>query len=196
MRAMFCTVGVALSLAMPLAARQAAPKTAAEMKAASDAHHADFDYLLGDWEFTSTSREFGTGHGVWSAVRLSEGQILDEFRILDTAGKTVYVTTTVRAYNARLGLWELVGMDEGSGLQNVGSGMRVGTEVHLEQKGEDDTGKAMIMRIRYYDVLGDRFSWRADQSSDGGKTWTKDVLRIEARRIGPPRAMNALTPRK
>ena len=31
------------------------------------------------------------------------------------------------------------------------------------------------------------------RSLDGGKTWVKDYLQIEARRIGPPRTMGALT---
>lgn len=39
----------------------------------------------------------------------------------------------------------------------------------------------------------DRFSWRADRSTDDGRTWQTDFLRIEARRIGPPRSMAAPT---
>jgi hypothetical protein len=49
------------------------------------------------------------------------------------------------------------------------------------------------MRIRYYDIQPDRFSWAADRSADGGATWEKEYLRIEARRIGPARRMGALT---
>ena len=42
------------------------------------AHKSEFDYLLGDWEFTSVHKEYGKGHGVWSAIQLVEGQLLDE----------------------------------------------------------------------------------------------------------------------
>jgi hypothetical protein len=31
-------------------------KTREQMKASYDAHHSDFDYLLGDWEFTADLR--------------------------------------------------------------------------------------------------------------------------------------------
>ena len=34
-------------------------------------HRDDFDYLLGDWEFTATDGEYGTYGGYWSALRLA-----------------------------------------------------------------------------------------------------------------------------
>jgi len=185
-----------LLTASPLCAQATAAKTPEQIKASYDAHRGDFDYLLGDWEFTSVSREFGKGRGFWSAVRLSEGQILDEFRIVGDAGETYYVTTTLRAYNAPLDQWELVGMDQGNGLQNVGTGRRAGAEVHIEQKFGVERGNPVILRIRYHDIRPDRFSWTADQSADGGKTWTTDFQQIEARRIGPPRSMGPLAPAK
>ena len=184
---------VAPFAASPLRAQTTTAKTPAELKASYDAHRGDFDYLLGDWEFTTVSREHGTGRGFWSAMRLAEGQILDEFRIVGERGETYYVTTTLRAYNAALDRWELVGMDPGSGLQNVGTGRRVGGEVRIEQTFGVETGKPHILRIRYHDIRPDRFSWTADQSTDDGKTWTNGVNQIEARRIGPARRMDPLT---
>ena len=55
-------------------------------------------------------------------------------------------------------------------------------------------GKPATMRIRYYNIQSDRFSWTADRSTDGGQTWTKDYMHIEARRIGAARALGPLTP--
>src|SRR3989449_5709018 len=67
-----------VTLAPPLSAQALGQRSREQIKASYDAHQGDFDYLLGDWEFTSVSREFGKGHGYWSAVRLAEGaQILD-----------------------------------------------------------------------------------------------------------------------
>jgi hypothetical protein len=48
-----------------------------------------------------------------------------------------------------------------------------------------------MMRIRCYDIEQDRFSRAADR---GGKTWAKNHLQIEARRIGPPRSPGPLAP--
>jgi hypothetical protein len=169
-------------------------KTGEQLAALYDQHKGDFDYLLGDWEFSATHKEFGPAKGVWSAARLAEGHILDEYRILDDQGETAYVTTTLRAYNAMKDQWELVGLDQGSGLQNVGTGHRQGAEVRIEQKFGVGTAHPTTLRIRYFDIEPDRFSWVADQSSDGGKTWTKDFIRIEAKRVGPARMLPELRP--
>jgi hypothetical protein len=99
----------------------------------------------------------------------------------------------LRAFNAVAARWELVGMDAGKGLQDVGTGRKVGTEMHIEQKFGVMSANPTVMRIRYYDIQSDRFSWAADRSADGGATWEKEYLRIEARRIGPARRMGALT---
>jgi hypothetical protein len=52
------------------------------------------------------------------------------------------------------------------------------------------------MRIRYYNIQPNSFSWAGDQSADNGKTWVKDQLRIEAKRIGPPRTLPQLAATK
>jgi hypothetical protein len=49
-----------------------------------------------------------------------------------------------------------------------------------------------LWRIRYYNIEPERFSWSADRSLDDGKTWEKEHLTIEARRIGPARSMGPL----
>jgi hypothetical protein len=170
---------ILLLLALPLLAAPPAPAPGPEH---------DFDYLLGDWEFTANSKRWGKFHGLWSAVRLAEGQILDEYRVVGDAGETFYVTTTLRNYNKALKRWELVGVEAGNGLQDTGTAKRDGAEMHIEQK-----FGTSLSRIRYYDIGADRFSWTGDRSDDGGKTWTTADLTIEARRIGPARTLPALT---
>jgi hypothetical protein len=169
--------------------------TADQIQAACKAHAHDFDYLLGDWEFTAVNRD-GKFHGLWSAVRLADtGQILDEFRIINDNGDTVYVSTTLRAYNGILDQWELVSVDKrGTGLTQIGTGHRVGGEMHIEQKFGFGTSTAWISRIRYFNIRPDDFSWNADRSLDNGKTWIKDFQQIEAHRIGPPRPFGPLAP--
>jgi hypothetical protein len=186
-----------LAIVVALSAQTTGQRTREQMKASYDAHQGDFDYLLGDWAFTSVSHEFGKGRGYWSAVRLAEGaQVLDEYRVVGDSGQTYYASSTLRAYNAVLDQWELVSAESGTGLQNVGTGHRVGAEMHLEQKFGVMSPTPSIWRIRYYDIQPDRFSWAGDRSTDGGKTWDTDFLRIEARRIGPARSLGSLVPGK
>ena len=62
-----------------LSAQTTAKKTPEQIQASFAAHKGEFDYLLGDWEFTGTNQQYGKIHGLWSAVRLEKGQILDEY---------------------------------------------------------------------------------------------------------------------
>lgn len=186
-----------VALASPLSAQAAARRTPEQIRASYEAHQGDFDYLLGDWEFTSVHREYGRGRGYWSAVRLAEGaQVYDEYRVVGDSGETYYVTTTLRVYNANLDRWELVSMEGGTGLQNMGTAHRAGTEMHIEQRFGVGSPNPSLWRIRYYDIRPDRFSWTADRSTDDGKAWDAGYLRIEARRIGPPRSLGPLTAAK
>jgi hypothetical protein len=173
-----------------------ARRTQEQMKALYDSHQGDFDYLLGDWQFTSVSKVYGKGQGFWSAVRLAEGaQVLDEYRVVsETGDETWYASSTIRSYNAVLDQWELISAETGTGLQNFGTAHRIGDEVHIEQKFGVMGTKPSVLRIRYYNIKPDSFSWTADRSMDGGKTWEKDHLSIEARRIGPARVLGALAP--
>lgn len=182
-----------LSVTPPLAAQADSTRRAEQLKALLKAHQNDFDYLLGDWEFTSENRDYGKLNGRWSAVRLDGGQILDEYRVLDKNGETVYTTSTIRSYNAAADRWELIGMEPGNGLQDFGTGQRAGSEMHIEQKFGVATGKPAMLRIRYYDIQPDRFLWVADRSMDGGQTWQKEVQKIVAHRIGPARSLPPLT---
>jgi hypothetical protein len=177
-----------------LSAQAAAKRTPAQIKASYDAHRGDFDYLLGDWEFTAQSKEYEKFRGYWSAVRLDQGQILDEYRVVGDKGETYYVTTTLRSYNAALDRWELIGMDGPNGLQDFGTAQRAGSEMHIEQKFGVTGDKPSVWRIRYYNIQPDRFSWTGDRSMDGGKTWDKDFEQIEARRIGAARSLGPLAP--
>lgn len=154
----------------------------------------EFDYLLGDWEFTSEDKEHGKLRGYWSAVKLAEGQILDEYRVVGDKGETYYVTNTLRNYNKFQARWELIGSEPGGGLQDFGTARRVGNEMHIEQTFGVAAGRPSTMRIRYYNIRPDAFSWAGDRSTDGGKTWVKNHLTIEARRIGPPRTLPSIAP--
>jgi hypothetical protein len=184
------------ALAGVAAGQTASKKTPEQLQALFEQHKGDFDYLLGDWEFTADNKQYGKSNGRWSAVRLATGQILDEYRLVDDKGATFYVTATIRNYDAMHDRWELIGMDDRNGLQDFGTAQRVGQEMHIEQKFGVAGGSPTTMRIRYYNIKANSFSWAGDQSTDNGKTWVKDQLRIEAKRVGPARTLPQLAKMK
>jgi len=197
-RPLAAALAVAALAVVSTASAQTPPKkTQEQRKALQEAHKGDFDYLLGDWEYTAV-RKMPDGpqkfRGYWSALRLDDGQVLDEYRVVSDEGETWYVTTTLRNYNPFEDRWELIGANEGSGLLDFGTARREGGEVRIEQSFGVASGEPSMLRIRYYDIQSDRFSWTADRSADGGKTWLPGFMQLEARRIGPPRSLPALAP--
>lgn len=188
-----CSAFLAASFWAASLMAQSAGRAGEEQKQrAYAAHMSDFDYLLGDWEFTAESKQFGKLEGRWSAVRLATGQIMEEYRVLGRDGETIYATTTIRSYNSASGPWELIGMEPGGGLRDFGTAQRVGGEMRLQQKFGVAGGRPVTMRIRYYNIKPDRFSWSADRSTDNGKTWLAKFQTIEAHRIGPARSLGPL----
>lgn len=186
---------LAVSICAPAFAQSDADKKREQRQALIEKHKGDFDYLLGDWEFTADNGDYGKIRGYWSAVRLPGGQIMDEYRVVGPEDETYYVTTTLRNYNAGLDRWELIGMDSGGGLQDFGTAQRDGAEMRIEQRFGVSGLHPSFWKIRYRNIRPDAFSWSADRSLDDGKTWTKDYQKLEARRIGPARrTLPALTP--
>ena len=190
------TLLLAVGLMSALSGQTSAKKTPEQLQALYEQHKGDFDYLLGDWQFTADNKQYGKSNGRWSAVRLATGQILDEYRLVDDKGATFYVTATIRNYDAIHDRWELIGMDDRNGLQDFGTAQRVGQEMRIEQKFGVSGGNPTMMRIRYYNIQPNSFSWAGDQSTDNGKTWVKEQLRIEAKRIGPSRTLPQLAKAK
>ena len=61
-------------------------------------------------------------------------------------------------------------------------GVKQGQEMHVEQRGQGPDGRTTILKIRYYNIQPNRFSWTADRSGDGGAMWVREFLQIEATR--------------
>jgi hypothetical protein len=173
-----------------------------ERQALSRQHQGDFDYLLGDWEFTGVRKTANSAdeklHGFASAVRFPKGpEILVQDRLLNDDGSTFFESSTLMAYNAALDQWEVVSTGDGGpgvGLQDRGIAHRVGNEMHTEQHFGSMSPKPTIWHIRHYDIQPDRYSMVAERSTDGGRTWEGNYERIEMRRIGPARSLEPLIP--
>ena len=94
--AMLSLVAVMFSMGTPVLA-QTPFRTPEQLEANYDAHSDDFDYLLGDWEFTATSKEFGKGlNDVGTAERVGgEVRIEQKFGVMSANP----VVRRIRYYN-------------------------------------------------------------------------------------------------
>lgn len=170
-------------------------RTTEERRASYLAHRGDFDYLLGDWQFSAENPDMGKFGGFWSAARVHAGpvsHVVDEYRIVDDSGRIRFASITVRAYNVHVGRWELMSAADGTGVQDIGTAQKVGDEMHVEQTFGASARWPELWRIRYYNIRQDSFSWVADRSFDRGASWERNFMKLEARRIGPPRALSLM----
>jgi hypothetical protein len=110
---------------------------------------------------------------------------MDEYRAMDPSGNVVYYGVTVRTWDAEAGHWRIYYIDRRTdgrwGTLQTGEARWENGEMHLVQRGD-----RTVLRIRYHDIRPDRFSWIADRSADGGRTWTLGDTTIEAQRIAAP----------
>ncbi len=185
---MFLTLSLALLVPRPSIAQQGPTPKAPPPEASQ------FDFLVGEWTVDVTSKAPGTPpryHGLWRAAKTLNGLgIVDEYGVLDDAGRIVYAGTTLRAFDTKAATWTMRYVDEFGGETGRWSelvGVKQGSEMHVEQHRQSPDGRTTILKIRYYNIQPDHFSWAADHSSDGGTTWVRDYWRIEAaRQVGTP----------
>lgn len=162
-----------------------APMAADDQPPAPPPESSQFDFLLGAWNIEETPNMEGVPEkvrGRWTAQKSADGyMVTDEFRILDDAGRTVYLGETYRVYNPGAKQWTFRYVEPQFGTWHEGTGRREGDEMHLVQKNRRPDGKESLLKIRYYDITPQHFRWAGERSEDGGKTWQPGP-RIEATR--------------
>ena len=175
-------------LALTAAARLGGQSSADRARAA--ARPGDFDFLEGKWTIVYNNAQPGIPpdlRGTWTATKQADGRVLyDEFRILGPTGETVSLGASYRVFDHVRKQWDcryvqlILPGEEGP--QQLAQWAEFtawpeGSTLRVDQKSSRGS-----LRITYYDIAKDHFRWKADVSSDGGKTWKADQIRIEARR--------------
>jgi hypothetical protein len=89
--------------------------------------------------------------------------------------------TTLRVYDPRIDAWRIAWSNPITGVETRLIGRRVGSQI--VQTGADAEGR--FIRWVFVELSRDRFHWRGEHSSDGGRTWTCDTEYF-ARRVTPP----------
>jgi hypothetical protein len=140
----------------------------------------DYDFMVGKWEFRYQARDPESGKyspvikGSWVGTRVHDGLFADQF--IGSGGPIM----TYRAFNPTDGNWKVQGVAIRRGVWQPGASWSDGANRYLVQ---DNPDRKTTIRVRYYSITADHFLWRADGTRDGGKTWMRDVMLIEANRV-------------
>jgi hypothetical protein len=145
---------------------------------------ADYDALLGTWEFRYQSRRqdgsyFPPFSGHWTFEKKPGGALIeDRWRPDDPTipmGQSLY---TYRAFDPQRKIWQMIGASSNGGEIQPGLTWSDGTNRYAIQRSHGG-----LTRIRYLSIGPNDFLWRSDHSVDGGQTWMLDVGIMEAKRV-------------
>ena len=172
-------------------ATQAMQTPPAGNPARRDPSSADFDFLEGKWAIVYNNAQPGIPpdlRGTWTATKQADGRVLyDEFRILGPKEETAALGASYRVFDHVRKKWDcryvqlILPGEEGP--QQLAQWAEFTAWPEGSTLRVDQQGSRSSLRITYYDITKDHFRWKADVSTDGGKTWKTEQIRIEARRV-------------
>jgi hypothetical protein len=150
----------------------------------------DFDFLEGKWTIVYNNAQPGIPanlRGTWTAWKQADGRVLyDEFRILGSKGETAALGTTYRVFDHVRKQWDCRFVQlirpGAEGPEQLAQWAEFTAWPEGSTLRADQHNSRSSLRITYYDITKDHFRWKADVSTDGGKTWQTDQIRIEATR--------------
>jgi hypothetical protein len=152
--------------------------------------------LIGDWEAEvvdhlpggSDRRQSAEMHFAW----VLEGRAMQDLWIAPARhqrGKPDAPSadgnrygTTLRVYDPKIDAWRMTWWNPVTGVETRLIGRRVGSQI--VQTGADAEGR--LIRWVFVELRHDRFHWRGEHSSDGGRTWICDTEYFGRRRVTPP----------
>jgi hypothetical protein len=161
----------------------------------SEASAHDFDFMLGSWTFVADSKNPSNPprfRGRWTAERSGDNTLIeDDYRAVNDSGEvtykgrtyrpgeTIYLGVTYRAFDARTKRWTTAFVQPPRATWSLGTAWR---DAEVIREAPADTSPST--RARFYNIGPNHFTWSFDVTRDGGKTWTTDVVHVEATRVG------------
>lgn len=152
-----------------------------------------FAFLIGEWRFTATARspdgQTFAFVGEWLGTFILDGRVIaDEFRMRDIDGTLIMLGMNFRQYDASRDRWVMRWLDA-----TAARWLELGPDqlggVHVSDAGitfKVEFAPGELHRITFRDIDANRFTWQADRSMDGGKTWEDEIMTIEATRTAGP----------
>ncbi len=145
-----------------------------------------FAPLIGDWSIQGERRD---ADGAWARspneiARWSFRYALDGYAIADmwTApahdvdlrpDQTRQVGINLRIYWPDRDEWEMTWVSPGWGMIPRYTATSDGNVVVMQSTEENQNGA--LQRITFHEMTGDSFSWRSENSTDSGESWTENM---------------------
>lgn len=149
----------------------------------------DFAFIIGQWECVVNIKkedgEIEQNIAIWTGRYILDGNAIeDEYRETNKNGELIRLGINIRSYDNENG-WTMKWLD---GLNStwLDLGPKELGGVNISDSMITFKHYAvinMIVKISFYDIKDNSFSWKADVSNDNEKTWDEQVFTIIANRI-------------
>jgi hypothetical protein len=142
----------------------------------------DFEFTLGEWDadvihYAADGTVAQELKGSWSARDSFGGKVIEDHFIQQVDGVDDAAAFTLRTYCEETQRWEMVflwaGRPATGAIGFVGN--RVNNEMHLNLQQLGPNGLVILVRIRFFDINDNSFSWENHTSVDNGVTWVPSI---------------------
>ncbi|UCG52917.1 MAG: hypothetical protein JSW58_04995 [Candidatus Latescibacterota bacterium] len=157
-----------------------------------------FGFLVGRWRCESKVKGpngvFATHAATWVGRYILDGYVIaDEFRQTTENGELVQLGQNYRSYNSNKGVWVMkwhdalastwldLGPEELGGVQVSDTSITFRHHVPPDLVGKLFPPQSLF-RVTFSNISENHFTWQAEVSTDGEKTW-EEVQVIEAYRV-------------
>ena len=157
-----------------------------------DAHVGQWDLVVRPAATSLATRIHGAPRlsGTWKAWRAFDGfGVEDELRIVDGSGNPITLGHAVRVYDPAARRWAISGLDVYRSRFTSSTATWTAGEMVVTGASTDQEGNPITVRTRFFEIAPAGFRMEQDRSTDGGRTWAKATLKVEAKRVA------ALAPR-
>ncbi|NOX83885.1 MAG: hypothetical protein GXP06_13065 [Alphaproteobacteria bacterium] len=178
-----CAVGLAIAFlgASQLAAAQ--PEASCDGIVTSDPKHM-YDFKIGTWNLR-WKNQYRDGFAEFDAVS-KVYTMMDGDIVMDEQVAQYFKGVTFRTYDKNLGEWVVRWLPANSTwYPPISASLEDCTPVERHVMATP-TGENAKVRTRFTDITANSFAFHQDWSTDGGKSWNRDVLYYEATRVDAP----------
>ncbi len=148
-----------------------------------------FAFIIGQWDcdinFTDEENKSIRNKAIWTGRYILNGNAIeDEYRETNKKGELIRLGLNIRSYHPKKG-WTMKWFDVLNstwldlGPKELGGVIVDDSKIIFKHYAD----QRIIVRITFYDITQNSFSWKADVSNDDEKTWQEKVFTIEAKRI-------------
>ena len=132
----------------------------------------EFDFWVGKWDLKWDLGEGKVGRGVNHIVKTLDGKVIQEnFEATDSGPMTGFKGTSISVFNPNTKVWHQAWADNQGGYFDF-RGEIDGDKRIFKTKPLVNKDQNLVMRMVFYDISEDAFTWDWERSQDGGETWT------------------------